>query len=232
MNDETQIIDQEVPNRPNLLPSPEQELEFHNHLMAGNEKELYRWIERQLQSMERRGAFAVQYQQLAAQLTSKIDHALLALQIDTADFQVFRSQLASCYTIAQYKLLFGYYLTLAVELMKQHKEDTDPIVSFVMDYLEEHYSNDVSLEAVADKLKITGGYLSTYFKEKTGLNFSDYLNKLRIDRAKQILDNSDEKVKSVASQVGYQNVNSFIRMFKKITELTPGEYKKAASDAP
>lgn len=82
---------------------------------------------------------------------------------------------------------------------------------------------------MADKLHITPGHLSSYFKEKTGTNFSDYLNELRIGRAKELLLNPELRIQDVAAAVGYQNVNSFIRMFKRSSGVTPGEYRKRAA---
>lgn len=68
--------------------------------------------------------------------------------------------------------------------------------------------------------------MSSIFKEKTGINFSEYLNTLRIERAKELLTNIDLRIQDIALQVGYQNVNSFIRTFKRSSGLTPGEYRK------
>ncbi|WP_309121897.1 helix-turn-helix domain-containing protein [Paenibacillus sp.] len=80
---------------------------------------------------------------------------------------------------------------------------------------------------IAEKLDITGGYLSTYFKEKTGMNFLDAVNDVRIRKARELLDRaSGLKIQDVAARVGYQNLNSFNRMFKKFTGLTPSEYRQ------
>jgi two-component system response regulator YesN len=110
--------------------------------------------------------------------------------------------------------------------IRKKKEEQDHIITFVFDYIENHYMDDLSLDMVAEKLKITGGYLSSYFKDKTGMNFSDYLNKLRIEKAKQFLQKPNLRVQDVAEHVGYNNVVSFIRMFKRITGQTPGEYRR------
>jgi len=113
-----------------------------------------------------------------------------------------------------------------LELIRRKTENHDPITSFVMTYINEHLDEDINLDMMADKLNITSGYLSTYFKEKTGLNFSDYLNDLRIRAAKDMLQNLDLRIQDVAARVGYHNVNSFIRMFKRHAGMTPGEFRK------
>jgi len=82
------------------------------------------------------------------------------------------------------------------------------------------------VELVAEKLNLSRAYLSTYFREKTGTTFSDYLNGVRISRAKELLRHKDVQIKAIAAEVGYLNVNSFIRMFKSVSGLTPNEYRR------
>jgi YesN/AraC family two-component response regulator len=94
--------------------------------------------------------------------------------------------------------------------------------------LSKRYGEDISLEQLADQLQLSRGYLSAYFHEKTGKKFIDYLNEVRISRAKEILSQTDMRIQEIALQVGYQNVNSFIRMFKRISGFTPGEYRRDA----
>lgn len=67
---------------------------------------------------------------------------------------------------------------------------------------------------------------------KQGINFNDYLNNLRIEHAKELLISLDLRVQEIALQVGYLNVNSFIRMFKRASGLTPGEYRKSHASGP
>lgn len=92
------------------------------------------------------------------------------------------------------------------------------MITFAMNYLEEHYGEDASLDVVADKLNISGTYLSTNFKEKTGINFIEYLNGVRIRKAKHMLEGTDLKIQDISHLIGYQTINSFIRMFKNIQD--------------
>lgn len=96
------------------------------------------------------------------------------------------------------------------------------------EYMESHIGEDLSLDILADKLKVSAAYLSAYFKDKTGINFIDYLNDLRIRKAKEMLLGSDAKIQDIAVSVGYQSVNSFIRMFKRSTGMSPGEFRKSS----
>lgn len=135
---------------------------------------------------------------------------------------------AAFYSTHQYSEWLQELVTPVLAAIRSGSETRDPVISFVLEYLEKHYGEDINLNIVADKLNLTSGYLSSIFKEKTGINFSEYLNTLRIERAKELLMNIDLRIQDIALQVGYQNVNSFIRMFKRASGLTPGEYRKRA----
>ena len=75
-------------------------------------------------------------------------------------------------------------------------------------------------------MNISASYLSTYFKEKMGTNFSDYVQSHRMKQAIILLETTELKIVEVASRVGYQSVNSFIRNFKRFTGYPPGEFRK------
>lgn len=94
-------------------------------------------------------------------------------------------------------------------------------------YIKEHYHEDISLEEVASHLNLSTGYFSTIFKKETGENFKGYLNRYRVKKSKEFLQKEPStKIKDLSLKVGYFNVNSFIRMFKKYEGISPGEYAK------
>jgi two-component system response regulator YesN len=122
--------------------------------------------------------------------------------------------------------LMSFFLQLheQTEQLKQ-QVGTDKIIDFATQYVVDNYSKAFNLEDVAGELKITSGYLSTYFKEKTGTNFVDYVNQIRIEKACEMLRGTELKAREIAELAGYQNINSFNRMFKKYTGMTPTEYR-------
>lgn len=83
-----------------------------------------------------------------------------------------------------------------------------------------------SLQDVATKLDLSSGYLSQYFKQQTGDTLTSYVADLRIRKACSLLESTTMPLQMVSESVGYYNLNSFIRRFKQITGLTPGEYRK------
>ncbi|MFS0725982.1 helix-turn-helix domain-containing protein [Paenibacillus sp. 1P07SE] len=88
---------------------------------------------------------------------------------------------------------------------------------------------DLSLALVADRFKMSEVYLSQFFKEQTGANFSDHLEQLRMERARELLLQSELTVHEIAQQAGYNTANSFGRAFKRIHGMSATSYKKSQS---
>jgi two-component system, response regulator YesN len=81
--------------------------------------------------------------------------------------------------------------------------------------------NILLISDAADEFGLTPTYISTIFKNHTGENYKEYLNKYRILKAQEILENMEVKIKELAGMVGFNNVNTFIRTFKKYVGLPP-----------
>lgn len=96
----------------------------------------------------------------------------------------------------------------------------------ILQYLEENYmDSNLSLALLADSFHLSGPYLSRYFKDQTGMNFADYLCRLRIQKAKELLK-EEISIQEIAERVGYNSSNSFIRTFKRYESITPGTYRE------
>lgn len=100
-------------------------------------------------------------------------------------------------------------------------------VEKVMAYIEEHYKEDISLDLCADLEFTTPKSLSADFKRFAGMNFIDYVTQYRMDKARELLRDTDMKINEIAESVGYQP-SYFIRLFKKAEGLTPGQYRENA----
>jgi AraC-like DNA-binding protein len=107
------------------------------------------------------------------------------------------------------------------------KKLRDEVVQRTFRIVEERYAQDLSLQALADELKMNPSYVSLIFKEETGETFIHYVTGIRVARAKELLARTDLTVQQIAREVGYGNAQHLIRVFKKQETLTPGEYRAA-----
>ncbi len=95
----------------------------------------------------------------------------------------------------------------------------------IFGFVESNYGGDCSLEALAQHTSYHVVYLSRYFKQCTGLTFTEHVNRYRINQATYMLRNTQQKVLDIAYDCGFDSLRSFNRNFKKVTGLTPGEYR-------
>ena len=115
---------------------------------------------------------------------------------------------------------------IAKSMSYEHLYSSQDIIVNVKEYLDIHYADPITLDFLSDIFYINSSYLSTLFKEKTGMKYVDYLNGLRIDAAKTLLLTTDRRAATISRLVGYDNEKYFYRVFKKFTDLTPEQYRK------
>lgn len=107
------------------------------------------------------------------------------------------------------------------------RQRAEAVAGQICSYLEENYMQDLSLDGVAAHFNFTGAYVNRVLKRYRDTTFYDILTEHRIEQAKELLEHTEQQVYQIAAATGYVNVQSFIRMFKKVTGVTPGAYRKA-----
>lgn len=105
--------------------------------------------------------------------------------------------------------------------------DCPQAVSRAKEYIEEHYAEEITLQKVANVVGISPGYLSTLFAQYLGCGFVDHLIKIRVEHACDYLRQNYFKTYEIAYKIGYRDEKYFARVFKKVTGMSPGEYRKS-----
>lgn len=126
--------------------------------------------------------------------------------------------------------LIGYYSKL-IEYLEEQSQKTIGDGNYqekIIAYLNQHYKEDLVYEEVAEEIGISYSYLRRIVKEETGKSPSDYINKIRIEEVKRMLLETDLSLNDIATAVGYHNVQSVLRYFRKYEGITPKEFKQAS----
>jgi two-component system, response regulator YesN len=103
---------------------------------------------------------------------------------------------------------------------------SNSLIKRVIDFIEENYDKDITLENTSEKFRMSPFYLSKFFKQESGENFIDYLTLIRVNKAKEFLSDPVNNVKDVCYMVGYNDPNYFTRVFKKKCGTTPSDYRR------
>ncbi|HYK75288.1 MAG TPA: helix-turn-helix domain-containing protein, partial [Pseudoneobacillus sp.] len=96
----------------------------------------------------------------------------------------------------------------------------------IKQYIIEHSSEDISLDTLAKKVDLSPIYISKMFKEKLGINYIDLLTECRIEKAKKLLVDPEISIKEITYNVGYHDPNYFSKVFKKMCNVSPKEYRR------
>ncbi|WP_028562315.1 response regulator transcription factor [Paenibacillus pinihumi] len=99
-------------------------------------------------------------------------------------------------------------------------------VAKMIQYVQEHYPEKISIKDLVDKLGVSATYLNQKFKSETTYTFNDFLNRYRIQKAMELLQHGEEKVYAIAADVGFKDYKYFISIFKKYAGCTPSYYQE------
>ena len=118
------------------------------------------------------------------------------------------------------------------EPIKEDQEIHAPerMIDCVIREIRNHYTEDIQLTTLASKDSVSIARLSTDIKKKLGMNFSDYVTQLRIQRAKELLSDESMSVSEIAEIVGYNDYFYFIKVFKKVQGISPSKYRKTLQE--
>lgn len=116
------------------------------------------------------------------------------------------------------------------QMRKIHEESYERLeadkIQKIKQYIAEHSHEDISLDALANKVGLSPIYISKMFKEKLGVNYIDFLTECRIEKAKTLLADSEKSLKEITFEIGYHEPNYFSKVFKKMCGISPTEYRK------
>ncbi|MFD1956033.1 helix-turn-helix domain-containing protein [Paenibacillus thailandensis] len=232
-DNENQIIEMEQLNFDDSSEPPYPftlEREFLQALRTGQEADARHLLAEFQKALSVQGAKAIDVQQGMLHLLGSVQHAILVSGIQPkklfkgANLYEQLSQLkepASVRDWFQEKVIDPFMK----ELIHRSDGQVKRLIEQAMIYLQQNYMRDISLDNCADHIGTNPFFLSKSFKQVTGKNFIDYLTELRMDKAKELLRESELKINTVAEQVGYQH-SYFNRIFKKLEGMTPSRYRE------
>lgn len=115
----------------------------------------------------------------------------------------------------------------ALDMLERQESSCSPHMKLILDYIHANYAKELSIKSLSKQFNISPAYLGQIFKSTTGELLTDYVNRIRVERAKELLITTRLKGAEVSEKVGYTNTNYFYRIFKKTVGLSPSEYRQS-----
>jgi AraC-like DNA-binding protein len=126
--------------------------------------------------------------------------------------------------------LFCEFLTRNSLLSKTSVQNNNTIIK-ALAHISRKFDSGINLEITARQLGVSRSYLSTAFKKMVGCNFNEYINIIRVEKSKRLLRDSVAPIEDIGMECGFSNQRTFDRVFKKIADVTPKEYRMQAHSA-
>jgi YesN/AraC family two-component response regulator len=104
-------------------------------------------------------------------------------------------------------------------------------IANVMSYLRTHYNEDLKVEALSELFFVSAKYLSTLFKSLTNMTITEYLQRIRVEKAVALLKNTDLCIRDIAYEIGYNDVTFFYSIFRRYTGQNPGAIRSSNSSS-
>ncbi len=181
------------------------------------------------------GALAVQMDVygLKNQIKNMVYHYMDFLQLsdeekDNCRYEYFKKITEAAYE-KDYRQAVEEVLGALQEMSGKNAASGDERIEKMLQYISCNYQEDLKLEDLAEEFNFNYHYLSAYFNQQMKESFSDYLNRLRIEKACRLLEESDLSIAQVSSEVGYSEHSYFCRVFKKVMGKTPSLWRRSRS---
>lgn len=228
--------------------APGEDLTAMNYNGKGNQhfnpdKELYRRVSSSLlrsdmenieceitqlfNGMQQSQKNAFEFKLYIARLINEVSEELASYMDTDKEINNFQQRIMQKDDSGQIKKLIEEYMVFVESQIVQSKVgNSDILIRKAQEYIDRHYRDKISLDEIAGVIGISRYYFSTLFKQETGINFSTYLNEIRIKKAKELLLKSDITAGQVYAQVGFSDQQYFSKTFKKYTGKTVTEYRE------
>lgn len=149
------------------------------------------------------------------------------IEFDMQEFNKLKDPLRYKSANEYYTIFFGWIRQMQQVILEEFNDyKNKEKINTAIRYIHENFSKNLNMAVVSNHISMNYSLFSLNFKEYTGMNFVNYLKKIRIDEAKKLLQETEEKVLDISQAVGYDNEKHFMKIFKSVCGVSPTEYRK------
>lgn len=224
------VIDVEKIRYQWMVYNPFEQIEkLSNFLLNGKLKESKDVIAEIIEENRNRNINYHQFIHLAKSMFYSMLKHVDSLPNDTQELLQIEQKFLESLTITNNYVVIEQELYKVAKLVaKQSKQETANKLnpSFISQYIELHYMENLYLDDIAEVTETSPKYFSSYFKRTFGVNYVEYLNKVRLSHARELLKDTNLTIAEIGEKTGYLNSSTFTTTFKKYFGISPSEYRK------
>ncbi|MGJ9459689.1 helix-turn-helix domain-containing protein [Oceanobacillus sp. CF4.6] len=202
-----------------------------NNMKTANKSGIEKELDALFQDITDNGTIPYeQINQLFLQLISSIIELLIDQNIDIkelfcSDYTIYDdyNQKETIHDIKKFFIMITD--SVEKEISKRNNDKLADTSKKVLEYIDANFHHDMALQDIADWIGMSTNYTSKIIKDASGKNFLEYLNMKRIEKAKQLLSSTKLTIKEIGFRIGFNSIQSFMRVFKKYEGITPGQYR-------
>lgn len=148
-------------------------------------------------------------------------------QLEASKYSYFRSINESTHVTEAIRQVQAFIEQMREAVSSSRFAAANPNLAMIISYIQQHYMEPISLSDVANHFHFNPSYLSTLFSSHHGEGFSEYLNRVRVDKAAELLQTTDMAISDISVQVGYSDHSYFTKVFKKLKGISPSQFRKS-----
>lgn len=203
---------------------------FSNYIISNNKDAALSIIDDFKHFLENaNGITPVNVQNIVIEILFNTINIIKSIKGDTIVLKVFNDlyvKVLQIKTIDELIELLYFVVNYSVDCLQLEDDKNDTLIKKMLAYIQSNYSKDLNLKTIASELSNNPAYLGQVFKQKTGESFTNYLNKVRVEKAKELLSKTNLKINEISEKIGYYNITYFCTIFKKITGSSPSTFKE------
>lgn len=168
-----------------------------------------------------------QFMEIGGNIQERIKDIIFSLVKENEDKNEFYDLYIKSRILELYAILFRNFPTYRLDKNKDNNRLPDmELMQEALQYLENNFMNNITLVDVAERVNFSPFHFSRLFKKISGMNFKQYLNSIRVDRAEAMFGRGDMTIADIAFECGFNSIRTFNRAFKTIKGCTPSELRK------
>jgi len=159
-------------------------------------------------------------------IMSALEHLHLPFTEQSTEKLKWFKRIDQAIVVNELQNIIGEFIDMVEQQVNERNDQGEMnTLNQIIDFIHEHYQQDISLAELAETFHMNYSYLSWYFKQRTNENLTAYINKVRIEKAKELLKYTDDTISQISSKIGFSEHNYFSKVFKKFVGMTPVEYR-------